>query len=167
MPWINFANSPLYLGNLVILWVGWVDSEFSSGLLWSSWDSLLPNCFNYLCKNHRKCEEDGEDPDHQHHLPAVAQGADWPGVHGVDYHHKPLQGDSSQVEYCCCGGQHSAGTNRISVLKISQQISHLKYSEILQKAPLSSSWTEKYWSSWVGTAIRTSSRSDSWGCRFS
>ena len=37
---------------------------------------------------------------------------------------------------------------------------HLKYSDSLQKAPLSSSWTEKYCSSWVGTATVTSSRSD-------
>ena len=34
-------------------------------------------------------QEDGEDPDHHHHLPAVAQGADRPGVDGEDYHYKP------------------------------------------------------------------------------
>ena len=60
-----------------------------------------------LGKDDRYCQEDGEEPDHHHHLPAVAQGADTPGVDRVDYHYKPLKCHSRQVQDRCCGGENS------------------------------------------------------------
>ena len=60
-----------------------------------------------LCPDDGDGQEDREDPDAGHHLPAVAEGAEGAGVVGVDAHYEPLQRHCCQVEDCCSGGEDS------------------------------------------------------------
>ena len=52
----------------------------------------------YLGPDDRDGEEGGEDPDGDHHPPAVAQRAEGAGVVRVHNHHKPAQ-YSTTVQY--------------------------------------------------------------------